>query len=123
MKNGRYEEEGKITWYLNDKLHREDGRAIEWADGDKQWLINGHSHREDGPAVEYSDGSKYWWIDGKPHREDGPAVEYANGKKFWYLSGIQLSEEEFNHFLMKKELSYNLNEELKSKPTQKRLKI
>lgn len=45
-------------------LHREDGPAIEWADGGKSWLVNGKLHREDGPAVVYSKGLKEWWIDG-----------------------------------------------------------
>ena len=25
---------------MNDKLHREDGPAIEWANGDKEWYLN-----------------------------------------------------------------------------------
>ena len=32
---------GTKSWYLNDKLHREDGPAIEWADGTKYWYLNG----------------------------------------------------------------------------------
>jgi hypothetical protein len=28
-------------WWLNDQLHREDGPAIEWADGTKSWWLNG----------------------------------------------------------------------------------
>lgn len=35
----------------------------------------GERHREDGPAVEYADGSKYWYQNGELHREDGPAIE------------------------------------------------
>ena len=27
-------------WYLNGNLHREDGPAIEWADGRKEWWLN-----------------------------------------------------------------------------------
>ncbi len=33
--------------------------------GDKRWYLDGKLHREDGPAVEYSDGSKYWYLNGK----------------------------------------------------------
>ena len=44
-------------------------------------------HREDGPAIEDADGSKEWWVNGKLHREDGPAIEYANGTKAWYVNG------------------------------------
>jgi hypothetical protein len=52
-------------WYLNDKLHREDGPAVEWADGDKEWYLNGQRHREDGPAIEWANGGKYWCLNGQ----------------------------------------------------------
>jgi hypothetical protein len=74
-------------WYLNGKLHREDGPAIERANGDKWWYLNGKQHREDGPAVEYANGDKWWYLNGKRHREDGPAIERAKGDKWWYLNG------------------------------------
>ncbi len=35
------DEDGNKYWYLNDKLHREDGPAIEYANGNKSWYING----------------------------------------------------------------------------------
>ena len=57
--------EGYKIWYLNGKIHREDGPAIEWANGDKSWYLNGILHREDGPAIECSNGEKCWWINGK----------------------------------------------------------
>ena len=31
---------GYKFWCLNGKLHREDGPAIEWANGDKEWYLN-----------------------------------------------------------------------------------
>lgn len=55
----------KILYYLNGKLHREDGPATEFANGDKEWYINGKLHREDGPAIEYNNGDKSWYINGK----------------------------------------------------------
>jgi len=65
------------------------------ADGDKFWYLNGKLHREDGPAIEYADGDKSWWyLNGKLHREDGPAIEYASGSKYWYLNGKCVTEEE-----------------------------
>jgi len=88
--------DGDKEWWVNDKRHREDGPAVEYADGGKEWWINDKLHREDGPAVEYSNGTKAWWINDKRHREDGPAIEYADGSKQWYLNGDPLSEEEFN---------------------------
>ena len=51
--------------------------------GTKEWYLNGQRHREDGPAVEYANGDKYWYLNGQLHREDGPAVEKADGSKLW----------------------------------------
>ena len=80
------DEFGNIFYYNeNNKLHREDGPAIEYVDGDKWWYKNGKLHKEDGPAVEYSDGDKGWYKNGLQHKEDGPAVEYSDGnKEYWY---------------------------------------
>ena len=49
-------------WRLNGKIHREDGPAIEWANGHKSWYLNGNCHREDGPAIECPDGTIYWFL-------------------------------------------------------------
>lgn len=38
---------GNKEWYLNGKRHREDGPAIEWADGTKSWYLNGESLTEE----------------------------------------------------------------------------
>ena len=67
-----------------------------YAKGTKEWYLNGKLHREDGPAVEWTDGTNEWWLNGKRHREDGPAVEYTNGAKEWWLNGGYLTEQEFN---------------------------
>ena len=86
------------SWYKEGTFsrHREDGPAIELANGDKEWYKEGKRHREDGPACEYASGNKEWYKEGKLHREDGPACEFANGTKRWYLENELLSEEEFN---------------------------
>ena len=103
----------KIVWMKNGKVHRDNGPAVEYKNGDKtkQWWIDGKLHREDGPAVEFnngaddswyqndelhredgparvsSNGSKEWFFKGKLHREDGPAIEHANGDKEWRING------------------------------------
>ena len=62
------DEEGTTRWYKDAKckvLHRENGPAIEYADGDKSWYQNGQLHRTDGPAVEWADGIKEWYINGE----------------------------------------------------------
>ena len=64
------------------------------ADGTKEWYLNDKLHREDGPAREYANGSKYWYLNDKLHREDGPAREWANGDKVWYLNGKKVTEKE-----------------------------
>jgi hypothetical protein len=82
-------------WWLNGKLHREDGPAVEKKSGTKAWYINGNLHREDGPAVIDETGNKYWYRNGNLHREGEPAVEYADGYKSWYLDGVYYTEEQF----------------------------
>ena len=62
--------------------------------GDKYWYLDGKLHREDGPAVEYVNGDKPWYLNGERHREDGPAIEYDDGSNLWYLNGKKLTEEE-----------------------------
>ena len=67
--------------------------------GHKFWLLNGKLHREDGPAVEYADGSKSWYINGKCHREDGPAIEWSDGTKEWYVDGEKIEVADNDTFL------------------------
>ena len=78
------------------QYHRENGPAVEYANGEKWWYQNGQPHRIGGPAIELADGTKFWYQNGKLHREDGPAVIWANVTEWWYINGKQLSEAEFN---------------------------
>jgi hypothetical protein len=80
---------------LDDCRHREDGPAIEYANGARCWYLNGKRHREDGPAIEYANGTREWYLNGERHRIDGPAIEHADGTRYWYLNGVEYSEEEF----------------------------
>jgi len=81
-------------WYLNGRLHREDGPAIEFPNGSKEWYLNGKRHREDGPAMEFPNGDKFWYLNGKLHRECGAAIEWDSGDKNWWLNGEEVTEEE-----------------------------
>ena len=63
--------------------------------GTKYWYLNDKLHRDDGPAVEYSDGTKKWYLNGEVHRTDGPAVEYAGGINRWYLNNKEFTETEW----------------------------
>jgi|SRR5579859_2998528 len=96
------DEFGNEWWTLNGQLHREDGPAAEWHDGDKAWYLHGQCHRIDGPAIEYYNGTKSWYYHGQHHRLDGPAIEYASGKKIWYYHGKMIncsSQKEFKKIL------------------------
>ncbi len=41
MKNGMFVEKGVNKWYVNDKLHRLDGPAIDSPDGLSSWYVHG----------------------------------------------------------------------------------
>ena len=90
--NSRVDVENATSHY-----HFEGGAELRWnwSDNSEEWYLNDKLHREDGPAVEYSDGTKQWYLNGERHREDGPAIESADGTKHWYLNGEQLSEQQF----------------------------
>ena len=55
----------------------------------------GELHREDGPAVERADGYKAWYVNGQRHRLDGPAIESANGSVSYYIEGEYLTYKQF----------------------------
>ena len=67
---------GGTRCYYNNagQLHRDDGPAVEYADGLKYWYQNGQKHRTDGPAVVGPNGYKEWYQDGQLHRTDGPLL-------------------------------------------------
>lgn len=81
----KYLPDGSRIWKLNNKLHREDGPAIEDPNGDKYWFINGQCHREDGPASEFGDGGKDWfWHDRYiPVKSQEEFKRYLKLKAFW----------------------------------------
>jgi hypothetical protein len=94
--------DGDKEWWQNDKLHRIDGPAIEHADGSKEWYQNGKLHRLNGPAIDYYNRYKEWYQNGLCHRLDGPACECANGSKYWFYEGKKIgckSQEEFERYI------------------------
>lgn len=50
--NGIITNSETTTYYKNGKIHREDGPAIEWINGNKHWLLSDRLHRTDGPAID-----------------------------------------------------------------------
>ncbi len=59
------------------------------------WFMNGKLHREDGPAVHWRYTYKSWYKYGKLHREDGPAIEWYDDSKAWYLNDINYYKQEY----------------------------
>lgn len=104
-----YDGEGslaRIEWKCGGRYHRDNGPAIEFANGEKHWYKEGSLHRENGPAIEKSNGHQEWFKNGKPHRKDGPAVIAADGQHTYYLDGKELSKDEWQ---------WILNEEIEEK--------
>jgi len=69
--NVRVYKSGSKFWYLNGKLHREDGPACEYTNGDKYWYLAG---------VEYTE-KKYWEKVRGQESCNGKVVE-IDGKKY-----------------------------------------
>jgi hypothetical protein len=103
---------GNKFWYNNDKsipyitkwqfsgnLHRLDGPAIEWINGDEEWFINGKKHRINGPAIKCVNGHNEWYVNDELHRLDGPAVELSSGVCYWYIQGKQIDCQNSEEFL------------------------
>ena len=87
--------DGDLEWFHNGKRHRIGSPAVIWRSGSKEWWINGLLHRDVGPAVIWRSGSNEWWQNGQRHRIDGPAVEYADGGKEWWVDDVNYTEQEY----------------------------
>jgi hypothetical protein len=73
------------------KKHCDDGPAIIYPNGDKEWWVNGKLHRLEGPAIESNHEKPQWvdqwWCNGMLHRHDGPAIVRWDGMNKWYTWG------------------------------------
>ena len=38
--------------------------------GTRCWYLNGKLHRENGPAVEYASGTRFWYLNGEKYTEE-----------------------------------------------------
>lgn len=87
-------DEDGVRRYRNavGELHREEGPAVVYSNGDFSWYRNGLRHRTNGPASIIR-GNTYWYRDGLRHREGGPAVILASGSEYWYRYGNLIQPE------------------------------
>ena len=51
--------------------------GIRESNGSKEWYLDGKLHRLDGPAIERANGGREWWVNGELYREDGPSIEWT----------------------------------------------
>lgn len=96
MSNPEIDDDGDKFWRdKNGEFHREDGPAIEFANGDVKWYRHGVIHRDGGPAYQDSKGAEVWYSNGKVHREDGPAmISSSRSHKYWFLDGKRYYKKE-----------------------------
>ena len=103
VKNGMFENLNSYKWYKDNVLHRVDGPAIEYFNGDEEWYFEGKLHRVDGAAYISLHGKyKEWWQHNFLHRLDGPAVIMSSGNEMWYYKGKIIhcnSQKEFEKIL------------------------
>ena len=90
------DEHGTVSFFNNaGAVHRTDGPAVIYSDGNALWYQYGKLHRTDGPAIVYPDGTESWYQHGTRHRVDGPAIVFSNGVCAWFLNGEKLNEREY----------------------------
>ena len=72
-----------------------DGGEIHISDYKIVFRSNGNIHRDNGPARIWCDGDQAWYIDGELHRIDGPAVMniYDNDEQEWMINGYNVDWE------------------------------
>jgi hypothetical protein len=89
-------------YFMKSIIKINEFRTIRW------YNDAGEIHRDDGPAVEYENGDKLWYINGKRHRIDGPAAEFIKGNNYWYLNGNKIDCKNNEEFLRIVKLKYCL---------------
>lgn len=110
---------GTQLWYKDDELHRVDGPAVIYTDGDIGWFIDGVGIRssqlyqqlaglsdedmlslilkygsptKENPEYDEYTNAQFWYNDySKLHRTDGPAAIYSSSIKFWYINGVKIT--------------------------------
>jgi len=68
-------DDGRVEWRFEGLLHRENGPAIEWADGTKSWLLNGVQLTEQEHAQKTRAKKTCLVIDGKEIEVSSETIE------------------------------------------------
>ena len=112
------------------EYHRIDAPAFETVEGHKEWFIDNKLHRVDGPAIEYSfDGRKEYWIDGQHMREKEfykhpkcmPLITLrpeTDWKALWKSSGHKIFKDAHGvRYVLNKKLSHTIGTYIDHSPT------
>ena len=104
LKNLYFKKTNKKIWNKNSRT------TVQWKKWKnilmKTWLVNDKIHREDGHAIEWTDGELHWFINNGRHREDGPAIIRADGTVCYYINDIILSKLNFDNYIKTKNKKY-----------------
>lgn len=66
------------------------------SNGNQFWYDDfGMLHRDDGPAVIFWNGNMKWYNHGLQHRIDGPAYWCNDTDVEYWINGVHLTEDEF----------------------------
>lgn len=72
-----------------------------YKNGTKNWLLNDNLHREDGPAVEGANGYKEWWLNGEHMTE----AEHKKATSKATCEGKEVEIDGITYILKQKELT------------------
>lgn len=64
----------------------------------------GQLHREDGPAIEYDNGDFMYFINGQLHRKDGPAIKMNDNESF-IVNGKFINKKQYNKLMLRKKIN------------------
>ena len=53
---------------------------VEYTNGDKEWYLNGKLHRESGPAIECAYGTKFWYLNDIEYTESKYKAKLSKSK-------------------------------------------
>ena len=69
-----------VSWYDYLRKHPTFTGCLINKDSDISWYKDGVVHREDGPACEWDDGDKWWWLNGQEYSEQDYKIAMRKSK-------------------------------------------
>jgi hypothetical protein len=60
----------------------------------KHWFLGDKLHREDGPAIEYVDGNEWHYYNDEYIDNWSSEIKQTDWSRFWYINGQRIDPEE-----------------------------